>query len=50
MIVVAMDRPDDLAAIDHIVFATGLRVKVVPATETEIDRAIAVHLEPPASR
>jgi hypothetical protein len=46
VVVVVMDRPDDLAAIDHIAFATGLRVRVVPATEMEIDRAIAVHVEP----
>lgn len=44
-IVVAMANPDDLAAIDHIVFATGLRVNVIPVSEKEIDRAIAVHLD-----
>lgn len=44
-IVVAMARPGDIAAIDDIAFATGMRVKVLPVTQDEIDRAIAVHLD-----
>lgn len=40
-IVVAMANPGDLAAIDDIAFATGLRVKVFPVSQEEIDRAIA---------
>jgi hypothetical protein len=51
-ILVAMANPDDLAAIDDIAFATGLRVNVLPVSQEEIDRAIAVHLdskEPSAS-
>jgi hypothetical protein len=44
-VVVAMANPDDLAAIDDIAFATGMRVKVLPATREEIERAIATHLD-----
>ncbi len=44
-IVVAMANPGDLAAIDDIAFATGLRVKVLPVSQEEIDRAIAVHVD-----
>jgi hypothetical protein len=47
-----MANPDDLAAIDDIAFATGMRVRVLPVTQEEIDRAIAGHvdsMEPSAS-
>jgi hypothetical protein len=44
-IVVAMANPGDLAAIDDIAFAAGMRVKVLPVTQEEIDRAIAIHLD-----
>jgi hypothetical protein len=49
-IVVAMARPGDLAAIDDISFATGMHVRVLPASDEAIERAIAAHLgssEPP---
>ena len=44
--VVAMARPDDLPAIDDIAFATGMRVRVVPARPEDVDRAIEEHLGP----
>jgi hypothetical protein len=44
-IVVAMANPGDLAAIDDIAFATGLRVKVLPVSQEEIDRAIAAQVD-----
>jgi hypothetical protein len=44
-IVVAMANPGDLAAIDDIAFATGLRVKVLPVSQEEIDRAIAARVD-----
>jgi hypothetical protein len=40
-----MANPDDLAAIDDIAFATGLRVKVLPVSQEEIDRAIAAQVD-----
>jgi hypothetical protein len=45
-----MAHPGDLAAIDHVAFATGMRVRAVAARPEAIDRAIAAHLgpEPPA--
>jgi hypothetical protein len=43
-IVVAMAHPGDLAAIDHVAFATGMRVRAVGTSPEAIDRAIAAHL------
>jgi hypothetical protein len=41
---VAMAQPGDLAAIDDVAFATGMRVRVVPASPEAVDRAIEAHL------
>src|SRR5512135_672181 len=45
-LVVAMADPGDLAAIDDVAFATGMRVRAVAASPEAIDRAIAAHLGP----
>lgn len=41
VVVVAMANPNDLAALDDIAFATGLRVRARAATRDEVDRIIA---------
>ncbi len=45
-LVVAMSDPGDLAAIDDVAFATGMRVRAVAVSPEAIDRAIAAHLGP----
>jgi type IV pilus assembly protein PilB len=44
-VVVALADPADLAVLDEIAFATGMAVKPVLAAESDIDRAIARHLD-----
>jgi len=46
VLVVAMADPGDLAAIDHVAFATGLRVKVLPSTLEERGQALDAHASP----
>jgi len=44
-LVVATSEPQNLAALDDVVFATGLAVKAVLASDRDIERAIARHLD-----
>jgi hypothetical protein len=45
VVIVAMANPNDLAALDDIAFATGLRVRARAATRDEVDRIIAAGVE-----
>jgi len=44
-LIVALSQPDNLHVLDEIAFATGLLIKPVMASEEDIERALARHLD-----